>query len=54
MTSSSSAQHEHMIVEFGKSLTIKPKTMDINHEDIKLLVEQIIDFDSFNQNGYDL
>ncbi|CAL5196258.1 unnamed protein product [Lathyrus oleraceus] len=47
------AQHAHMIVEFVKSLTIKSKTMAINQEDLKLLVEQIIDFDSSNQNGYD-
>lgn len=35
-------------------MTIKPKTMDLNQDDLKLLVEQIIDFDSFTQNGYDL
>ncbi|CAL5189968.1 unnamed protein product [Lathyrus oleraceus] len=54
MVSSSSAQHLHMIVEFGKSMTIKPKTMDINKDVLKLLVEQIIDFVSFNQNEFDL
>lgn len=31
-----------------------PKTMNLNLKDLKLLVEQIVDFDSFNKNGYDL
>lgn len=35
-------------------MIIKPKTIDLNQDDLKLLVEQIVDFDSFNQNGYDL
>lgn len=54
MVSSSNARHAHMIVEFGKSMTIKPKTMDLRQNDLKLLVEQIVDFDSFSHNGYDL
>lgn len=43
-----------MNVESGKSLTIKPKTINIKKENLKLIVKQIIDFDSFNHNGYDL
>lgn len=45
MASSSNA---HMIVKTGKSMTIKPKTMNLNQDDLKLLVEQIVDFDSFS------
>lgn len=33
-------------------MIIKLKTMDLNQNYLKLLVEQIIDFDSFSQNGY--
>lgn len=48
MMSSSNAQHAHMIIESRKSMTIKPKTMDLNQSDMKLLVEKMVDFDSFN------
>ncbi|CAL5211981.1 unnamed protein product [Lathyrus oleraceus] len=51
MASSSNA---HMTIKTGKSMTIKPKTMDLNQYDLKLLVEKIVDFDSFSQNGHDL
>lgn len=51
MASSSTAQQACMVVEYGKSLTIKHKTIDINQNGLKLLVKQIVDFDSFNQNG---
>lgn len=48
------SSNTHMIVKFGKSMTIKPKTMDLNQSDLKLLVEKIVNVDSFIQNGYDL
>lgn len=35
-------------------MTIKPKAMDLNQDGLKLLVEQIVNFDSFSQNGYDV
>lgn len=54
MASSSKAQTAHMIVNSRKSITIKPKTMNLNQDDLKLLVEQIFNFDSFSQNGYNL
>lgn len=54
MASSSNAQHAHMNVASDKSMTIKPKPTNLNQDEYNLLVEQIIDFDSFNQNGYDL
>ncbi|CAL5192258.1 unnamed protein product [Lathyrus oleraceus] len=54
MASSSKAQNVHMIVNSVKSMTIKSKTMHLNQDDLKLLVEQIVDFDSFSQNGYNL
>lgn len=43
-----------MNADSGKSLHIKPKTMDFNKENLKLIVEKIVDFDSFNLNGYSL
>lgn len=54
MASSSKAQNAHMIINSGKSVKIKPKTMNLNQDDLKLLMEQIVDFDYFNQNGYNL
>lgn len=53
MAFSSTSQQAHMIIKSGKSMTIKHKKLDINQNDIKLLVEQIVDFDSFNQNRFD-
>lgn len=47
----SSSQLAPMNVKYGKSLYINPKIIDIK-EDLKLTVEQIVDFDSFNLNGY--
>lgn len=43
-----------MIVESRKRMIIKPKMMNINQNDLKLLVEKIVDLDSPNQNGFDL
>ncbi|CAL5202945.1 unnamed protein product [Lathyrus oleraceus] len=54
MASLSNAQHAQMNVISDRSMTIKPRAMDLNQEDLKLLVEQIIDFNSFSHNGYDL
>ena len=54
MASSSKDQNVHMIINSGKSMTIKPKSMNLNQGDLKLLVEQIVDFDSLSQNGYNL
>ncbi|CAL5188753.1 unnamed protein product [Lathyrus oleraceus] len=54
MNSSSYSQQAHMVVESSKSLHIKQRTMDIRKEDLKLIVEQIVDFESFNLNGYPL
>lgn len=52
MASSSFSQQVPMDVEYGKSLYIKPITIDIIKEDLELIVEQIIDLKSFNLNGY--
>lgn len=48
------SQKTPMNVESGKSIHIKPRTMDISKEDLKLIVENIVDFKSFNLNGYSL
>lgn len=54
MVYSSNAQHAHMNFISGRIITIKLKAIYLNPDELKLLVEQIIDFDSFNQNRYDL
>lgn len=51
---SSFSQQAPMNVESGTSLHIKPRTMDIRIEGLKLIVELIVDFVSFNLNGYPL
>lgn len=39
-----------MVVNYGKSLVIKPKTLSLGEEDLKLIVYQIVDFESFRVN----
>ncbi|CAL5204105.1 unnamed protein product [Lathyrus oleraceus] len=49
---SSSSKQASMNVESGKNLYIKPRTINIRKEDLKLILEQIIDLEFFNMNGY--
>ena len=41
-----------MFIDPRKNLRIKPRTMKLKTEDLKLVAEQIIDFKSFTVNGY--
>ncbi|XP_050902473.1 uncharacterized protein LOC127114014 [Lathyrus oleraceus] len=43
-----------MVVNSGKSLEIKPKTLTLREEDPKLIIEHIVDFESFRVNGFPL
>lgn len=43
-----------MSVDSEKTMKIKPKTMSINKEDLKIIVRQIIDFRSLALNGYSI
>ena len=37
-------------IDSMQSLKIKPKTSSLNQDDLKLLIEQIVDFESFEAN----
>lgn len=43
-----------MVVDFGNGLQIKPRTMNVRENDLKLILEQMVDFESFIVNGYSL
>lgn len=43
-----------MVVNSGKSLEIQPITLSLKEEDLKLIVEQIVDFESFRVIGFPL
>lgn len=50
----SSSNPVPMVVEYGKALQIKPNTLMLREEDLKLIIEKIIDFESFRVNGFPL
>ena len=52
MALSSSSRQVRMVVESGKSLHIKLINMDVIKEDLKIIVDQIVDFESSSMNGY--
>lgn len=54
MESFSKDQNAHMIVNADKSMTIKPKIMQLNQDDMNVSVEKIVDLESFSQKGYNL
>ncbi|KAI5390327.1 hypothetical protein KIW84_075583 [Lathyrus oleraceus] len=51
---SSSSQKTHVNVDSGASLWIRPKSSLLREEDLKLIIEQVVDFKSFAANGYPL
>ncbi|CAL5211990.1 unnamed protein product [Lathyrus oleraceus] len=43
-----------MVIDYGKALQIKPKTLMLREEDLKLIIEKIVDFESFRVSGFPL
>ncbi|XP_050878186.1 uncharacterized protein LOC127082005 [Lathyrus oleraceus] len=43
-----------MVVDSGKALKIKHRTLMLRKDDLKLIIEQIVDFESFRVNGFSL
>jgi len=41
----SSSQQELMAVYSGKTMKIKPRSMRVRENDLKVIIEQIVDFD---------
>lgn len=39
-------------VEFGDSLQVKPKSLLFTRDDLKLTIEQVMDFNNLATNGY--
>lgn len=54
MTSTSCCQQDPLIVETRKGFHLKPITMNIRENNLKMIVEQIVDFKSCEENGYPL
>lgn len=54
MTSTSSSQQAPLTVETRNGFHFKPRTMEIRENDLKFIMEQIVDFKSFEVNGYPL
>lgn len=52
MAFTSSSQQALLTVKTGKGFHFKPRMMDIMENNLKLIVEQVADFKSFEVNGY--
>ncbi|CAI8597714.1 unnamed protein product [Vicia faba] len=50
----SSSHQATMNIKLGKDYHVKPKTIKIFQEDLKLIMEQIFSFESSRANGYPL
>lgn len=50
----SSSNPVSMVVNHGKALQIKPITLMLREEDLKLIIKKIIDFKPFRVNGFPL
>jgi len=54
MAESSSNLNDAMDVDSGETLLIKPTTMVMNKEELKLLIESAVDFEALKRNDCDL
>lgn len=50
----STSNQAPMVIDYRNNLQIKPRTLKLREGDLKLIVEQIVDFESFWVNGYPL
>ncbi|PNX54869.1 hypothetical protein L195_g048491 [Trifolium pratense] len=51
---SPSSQQVSIVVESRKRLTIKPRTIEFRDEELQLIIEKVVDFESFRENGFEL
>lgn len=51
---SSLYQQAPMVIESGKGLHIKPRTMNVRENGLNLTWEKMVDFESFSENDYSL
>lgn len=54
MTYKSTSQQDFLTVETGKGFHVKPITMKIRENNLKLIVERVVNFKLFEINGYPL